>query len=72
MKWSNLIPPKRSRYFQAEISDTNWQATLEKKIKRVLKFNAIITSLSWLVLVAVSISFFWLGWEPYGKLIHSL
>jgi hypothetical protein len=72
MKWSNLIPPKRSRYFQAEISETNWRLRLEKKIKRVLKFNAIIEVTSWLVLVITSAATIWFGWDLYGQFVHSL
>jgi|GEM_PF-2629016 len=72
MKWSNLISPKRSRYFQAEISDTNWRLSLEKRIKRVLKFNAIISAISWMVLVITSVVTIWIGWDLYGQFIHSL
>lgn len=72
MKWSNLIPPKRSRYFQAEISETNWRLSLEKKIRRVLKFNATIEVTSRLVLVITSAATIWFGWDLYGQLVHSL
>ena len=72
MKWSNLIPPKRSRYFYAEISETNWRLSLEKKIKRVLKFNTFISVTSWLVLIITTAATIWFGWDLYGQLIHSL